>query len=160
MDAALRHRILELKVAERYGEALELVRRAAQDDDLAATVMLARLWEPAGLTRARADELVEFAHRHVDPGDVMAHLELYGAYASGLGDIDYELKARRSFEHLVAAAERDAGHTYSLTVARQYRTGGLCVPIDAAKAAQWYRKAIAQGSQEALKELESLAWTP
>ncbi|WAC74697.1 hypothetical protein OU995_08355 [Roseateles sp. SL47] len=156
MNADLRHQVLELKFAKRYGEAVDLVRRAAEDGDVAARVMLARMWEAAGLSRAEADEHVEFAHRHLEPVDIIGHLELYGAYADGLGGIDYDLKARRSFEHLLVAAERDAGHTYSLAVARAYRTGGLAVPVDIAKAAWWYRKAAAQGSPDAPRELESL----
>ena len=157
MDASLRHEILELKFAKRYGEAVSLIRSLADRGDTAAKVMLARMWEAAGFSRADADKLLEAAHQALVPSDVMAHLELYGAYAEGLGDVDYDVKARRSFDHLLAAAERDAGHTYSLAVARTYRTGSLVTKPDRSKAAWWYRKAVEQGSPDAARELRTLA---
>lgn len=157
MDALLRHEVLELKFAKRYDEALDLVRGLAERGDTAATVMLARMWEAAGLSRVEADKLVETAHQALAPSDVMGHLELYGAYAEGLGDVDHDVKARRSFDHLQAAAERDAGHTYSLAIARIYRTGALVIPPDRVQAAYWYKKAAEQGSPDAVKELRTLA---
>lgn len=157
MDQTLRQQVLELKFAKRYGEAVALVRELAGHGDLAAKVMIARMSDAAGLTRTEADKLVEAAHLALKPGDIAAHLELYGAYAEGLGDAPYDQKASRSFEHLLAAAEGEAGSSYSLTVARMYRAGSLAVPVDLAKAAWWYRKAALQGSPVALDELKALS---
>jgi TPR repeat protein len=156
MNSIQRHDILELKFVKRYRDAVSLARQFADQGDLAAQVMLARMWEVAGLSREEAEKVLEAAHRAVAPDDVIAHLELYGAYAEGLGEADYETKARRSFDHLLMAAERDAGHSYSITVARVFRTGSLVVDADPERARTWYQKAEAQGSPDASGELKSL----
>jgi TPR repeat protein len=148
--------VVELRVAKRDKDAVELLRGLVAEGDLGARVAMARSWEAAGLARDEADRIVDTAHTAVRPDDVVAHLELYGAYAQGLGAVGYDVQARRSFEHLATAAEHNAGPNYSLKVARMLWMGALAVPRDVDLATQWYERAAFQGSQEALQELKAL----
>jgi TPR repeat protein len=154
VERALYQRIVELRFEKRAKEAVDLVRGLAEEGDVAAKVAMARGWEAAGLTSDQADALVDAAHEAVRPDDVEAHLELSSAYATGLGNVAYDVQARRSFEHLVAAAESGAGANYSLRVGRILLTGALSVPPNVEEAKRWYKRAVAQGSDDALDELE------
>ena len=49
MDTKLRHQVLELKVENRYAEAIELVRPWAASGVVAARAMLARMADEAGI---------------------------------------------------------------------------------------------------------------
>jgi TPR repeat protein len=156
MNLQLRSELVELRYAKRYAELLEVVKPLAAANDTAATAMLAQLWEITGQTRHHADSVIDDLHRTISKEDVAAHLELSKAYEQGLGALKFEVRARRSFSHLLAAAKADAGPSYSLSVARAFRTGNLGVNKSATKAEWWYRKAIAQGWTEVEDELNDL----
>jgi TPR repeat protein len=149
-----RREVIELKIAKRYEEALELIRQAIKEGDMAAHVMLAKMGDKAGLSRSEVDRLIEYVEANMDPDDMEAHWELYGAYDLRLGDIPYEQRAARCFYHHVRAAELGAGPIVSLAVARIYRAGALEVEPNASKSIRWYKRAIEQGSVEAVPELQ------
>lgn len=92
----------------------------------------------------------------MDPRDPAVHLELSKAYDQRLGNLPYEEKALRSFSHLVSAAELGGGATCSLAVARIYLTGAIGVVADESQALRWYRRAVDEGSEEALQELRAV----
>jgi hypothetical protein len=61
--------VVELQSAKRYQEALELVREAIKEGDVAAYVMLARMADEAGLSRNEANRLINYAEANMDPDD-------------------------------------------------------------------------------------------
>ncbi|WP_343604855.1 hypothetical protein [Roseateles sp.] len=156
MDTKLRHQVLELKVENRYAEAIELVRPWAASGVVAARVMLARMADEAGIDDDEAAAIVDAAHIEVEPLDILGHLELHSAYEMRLGNADYEVQAARSFEHLSAAAVAGADDAYSFQVAIRYHHGAIAVPVDLAQARKWYRTSIQQGYSDAQLMLDSL----
>ena len=124
--------------------------------DLSAHAMLAGIGSVVGLTQNEVNELINYVETNLGPDDIDAHLELHSAYDQRLGAIPYEQKARRSLDHLKAAAALGAGPIYSLAVARIYRVGTLNVGPDLTEAMRWYKRAIEQGSVEAMHEIQGL----
>lgn len=124
--------------------------------DLSAHAMLARIGWAVGLTQNEVNELINYVEVNLNPADIDAHLALHDAYDQRLGAIPYEEKPRRSLDHLRAAAELGAGPIYSLAVARIYRAGTLNLSPDLIQSERWYKKAIEQGSVEAMHEIQEL----
>jgi hypothetical protein len=52
--------------------------------------------------------LIDGVESDMDPEDIETHLELRGAYDIRLGNLPYEEKARRCFDHLLKAVELGA----------------------------------------------------
>lgn len=155
--------VVELQSAKRFQEALELIRTAVREGDVAAHVMLARLADEAGLSRSDANRLIDYAEAKMDPDDAQVHWQLYRVYDLGLlGTIPYEEKPVRAFMHLLKAGELGIGGMVPLVLARLYRFGDLNARVDAdpAEAERWYRSAMGQGSDsvsaEAFAELQDL----
>ena len=151
-----RSKVAQLNVAKRYNESAAILRERAEAGDLSAYAMLARIGGVTGMPRLEVDRLIEYVEANMNPNDMDARLALHDVYDQRLGAISYEQRARKSFDHLVAAAELGAGATYSLAVARIYRTGALMVNVDLTESERWYKKAIEQGSVEAIHEIQKL----
>lgn len=156
MEDGWRLQVAELRLAKRNEEALVLIRQAIAEGDMSARVMLARMGDEAGLSRAEVDALIFDVEATMDPEDVETHLQLRGAYDVGLGDLPYDEKARRRFCHHVKAVEHGAGPVHTLALARIYVIGALEVAPDLKAATRWYKRAIEQGSAEAAHELQRL----
>jgi TPR repeat protein len=156
MHDGWRLEVAEHRVAGRNAEALVLIRQAIAEGDMAARVMLAKMGDDAGLSRPEVDQLIEEVEANMDPRDFEAHLQLRGAYDVGLGNLPYEEKARRRFEHHLKAVEVGAGPIHTLALARIYVMGALCVEPNQTEAIRWYKHAIQQGSIEAAQELQRL----
>jgi TPR repeat protein len=151
-----RLKVAQLNLAKRYNESAAILREQAEAGDLSAYAMLARIGGVMGMPRPEVDRLIEYVEANMNPTDMDAHLALHDVYDQRLGAIPYEQRARKSFDHLVAAAELGAGATYSLAVARIYRTGALMINVDLIESERWYKKATRQGSLEAMHEIQEL----
>ena len=156
MHEEWRSKVAELNLRKRYQDSAEILREKMKLGDLSAHAMLARIGSVVGLTQNEVNELISYVEANLKPDDIDAHLELHAAYDQRLGEIPYEQKARRSLDHLKVAAELGAGSIYSLAVARIYRVGTLNVSPDLIEAKQWYKRAIEQGSVEAMHEIQGL----
>ena len=62
---------------------------------------------------------------NMDPQDIETHLELRGAYDVRLGNLPYDEKARRCFQHHLRAVELGAAPIHTLALARIYVMGAL-----------------------------------
>ena len=158
MEEGWRLQVAELRVAKRNEEALVLIQRAIAEGDMSARVMLAKMGDEAGLSRAKVDALIDDIESTMDPRDIETHLQLRGAYDIGLGNLPYDEKARRRFQHHLKAVELGAGPVHTLALARIYVTGALEVAPNLKEAVHWYKHAIQQGSVEAAHELQRLYW--
>ena len=156
MEEGWRLQVAELRVAKRNEEALVLIRQAIAEGDMSARVMLAKMGDEAGLFRAEVDALIDDIESTMDPQDIETHLQLRGAYDIRLGNMPYDEKARRCFQHHLRAVELGAGPIHTLAVARIYVMGALEVAPDLKEAVRWYKHAIEQGSVEAAHELQRL----
>jgi TPR repeat protein len=156
MEEGWRLQVAELRVAKRNEEALVLIRQAIAEGDMSARVMLAKMGDEAGLSRAEVDALIDDIESTMDPQDIETHLQLRGAYDIRLGNMPYDEKARRCFQHHLRAVELGAGPIHTLAVARIYVMGALEVAPDLKEAVRWYKHAIEQGSVEAAHELQRL----
>ena len=154
MQEGWRLKVAELRVAKRNAEALALIRQAMDEGDMSARVMLATMGDRAGLSRSEVDQLIDGVESDMDPEDIETHLELRGAYDIRLGNLPYEEKARRCFDHLLKAVELGAAPFWTLGLARTYVTGALMVEPNQEEAIRWYKHAIQQGSVEAAHELQ------
>jgi TPR repeat protein len=154
MHDGWRLEVAELRVAKRDAEALALIRQAIDEGDMSARVMLATMGDRAGLSRSEVDQLIDDVESGMDPNDVETHLELRGAYDVRLGNLSYDEKARRCFDHHLKAVELGAGPVWTLALARIYVMGSLEVRPDQEQAIRWYKHAIEQGSIEAANELQ------
>ena len=105
MEEGWRLEVAELRVARRNEEALVLIRRAITEGDMSARVMLAKMGDEAGLSRAEVDALIDNIESTMDPQDIETRLQLRGAYDIGLGNMPYDEKARRRFQHHLRAVE-------------------------------------------------------
>lgn len=156
MEEGWRLQVAELRVAKRNEEALVLIRQAIAEGDMSARVMLAKMGDEAGLSRAEVDALIDDIESTMDPQDIETHLQLRGAYDIRLGNMPYDEKARRCFQHHLRAVELGAGPIHTLAVARIYVMGALEVAPDLKEAVRWYKHAIEQGNVEAAHELQRL----
>jgi len=156
MEEGWRLEVAELRVARRNEEALVLIRRAIAEGDMSARVMLAKMGDEAGLSRAEVDALIDDIESTMDPQDIETHLQLRGAYDIRLGSMPYDEKARRCFQHHLRAVELGAAPIHTLALARIYAMGALEVAPNLKEAARWYKHAIQQGSAEAAHELQRL----
>ena len=154
MQDGWRLKVAELRVAKCDTEALALIRQAIGEGDMSARVMLATMGDRADLSRSEVDRLIDEVESDMDPQDIEAHLQLRGAYDVRLGNLPYEEKARRCFDHLIKAVELGAGPFWTLVLARTYVTGALAVEPNQTEAIRWYKHAIQQGSIEAAHELQ------
>lgn len=154
---AWRERAIELSAMGKRVEALQLVQEAVATGSAAAKVRLASMWTEAGMTSETADRLIAEADKSVDSNDMTLHLELSRAYDLRLGAVPYEEKPRRSLRHLERAAELGSGAWDCLAIARIYRCGSVNIDADLAKARHWYRRAIKEGSDEAVAELRAIS---
>jgi len=152
-----RERVIELSARGMRAEALQLVLEAVATGSAAAKVRLASLWTEAGMTSGTADGLIAEAEKNADSDDMTLHLELSRAYDLRLGAVPYEEKPRRSLMHLERAAELGSGVWDCLAIARMYRCGSLNIDTDLVKAQHWYRRAIKEGSDEAVAELRAIS---
>jgi TPR repeat protein len=156
MEEGWRLEVAELRVARRNEEALVLIRRAIAEGDMSARVMLAKMGDEAGLSRAEVDALIDNIESTMDPQDIETRLQLRGAYDIGLGNMPYDEKARRRFQHHLRAVEFGAAPIHTLALARIYVMGALEVAPNLKEAVHWYKHAIQQGSIEAAHELQRL----
>jgi TPR repeat protein len=156
MEEGWRLEVAELRVARRNEEALVLIRRAIAEGDTSARVMLAKMGDEAGLSRAEVDALIDNIESTMDPQDIETRLQLRGAYDIGLGNMPYDEKARRRFQHHLRAVELGAAPIHTLALARIYVMGALEVAPNLKEAVHWYKHAIQQGSIEAAHELQRL----
>jgi TPR repeat protein len=156
MEEGWRLEVAELRVARRNEEALVLIRRAIAEGDVSARVMLAKMGDEAGLSRAEVDALIDNIESTMDPQDIETRLQLRGAYDIGLGNMPYDEKARRRFQHHLRAVELGAAPIHTLALARIYVMGALEVAPNLKEAVHWYKHAIQQGSIEAAHELQRL----
>jgi TPR repeat protein len=156
MEEGWRLEVAELRVARRNEEALVLIRRAIAEGDMSARVMLAKMGDEAGLSRAEVDALIDNIESTMDPQDIETRLQLRGAYDIGLGNMPYDEKARRRFQHHLRAVELGAAPIHTLALARIYVMGALEVAPNLKEAVHWYKHAIQQGSIEAAHELQRL----
>ena len=156
MEEGWRLEVAELRVAKRNEEALVLIRRAIAEGDVSARVMLAKMGDEAGLSRAEVDALIDNIESTMDPQDIETRLQLRGAYDIGLGNMPYDEKARRRFQHHLRAVELGAAPIHTLALARIYVMGALEVAPNLKEAVHWYKHAIQQGSIEAAHELQRL----
>ncbi len=156
MEEGWRLKVAELRVARRNEEALVLIRRAIAEGDMSARVMLAKMGDEAGLSRAEVDALIDDIESTMDPQDIETHLQLRGAYDIRLGNMPYDEKARRCFAHHLKAVELGAAPIHTLALARVYVMGALEVEPNLKEAVRWYKHAIQQGSIEAAHELQRL----
>ena len=156
MEEGWRLEVAELRVDRRNEEALVLIRRAIAEGDVSARVMLAKMGDEAGLSRAEVDALIDNIESTMDPQDIETRLQLRGAYDIGLGNMPYDEKARRCFQHHLRAVELGAGPIHTLALARIYVMGALEVEPNLKEAVRWYKHAIQQGSIEAAHELQRL----
>ena len=156
MREGWRLQIAELRVVKRYEEALVLIQQAIAEGDMSARVMLATMGDKVGLSRPEVDALIEEVESTMDPEDIETHLELRGAYDVRLGNLPYDEKARRCFQHHLRAVELGAPPVYTLALARILVMGALEVPPNEQEAIRWYKHAIQQGSIEAAYELQRL----
>jgi TPR repeat protein len=148
--------VAEHRLANRHAEALVLIRQAISEGDMSARVMLAKMGEDAGLSRPDVDAIIDEVEANMEPDDVETHLQLRGAYDIGLGNLLYEEKARRRFEHHLKAVQLGANVIHTLALARTYAMGAIAVPSDEHEAIRWYKQAVQQGSIEAAQELQRL----
>jgi hypothetical protein len=123
---------------------------------MAARVVLATMGDQAGLSRSEVDQMIVDVESNMDPQDIETHLELRGAYDVRLGNMPYDEKARRCFQHHLRAVELGAGPIHTLALARIYVMGALEVEPNLKEAVRWYKLAIQQGSIEAAHELQRL----
>src|SRR5690348_2282279 len=149
MEEGWRLEVAELRVAKRYEEALVLIRQAIAEGDMSARVMLATMGDRAGLSREEVDALIDEVEASMDPEDIETHLQLRGAYDVRLGNLPYDEKARRCFQHHLRAVELGAGPFWTLGLARILVMGAFEVPPNEQEAIRWYKHAIEQGSIEA-----------
>jgi TPR repeat protein len=156
MEEGWRLQVAELRVAKRTEDALVLIQQAIAEGDMSARVMLAKMGDEVGLSRAEVDALIDDIESTMDPQDIETHLQLRGAYDIRLGNMPYDEKARRCFQHHLRAVELGAGPIHTLALARIYVTGALEVKPDLKEAVRWYKHAIQQGSIEAAHELQRL----
>jgi TPR repeat protein len=156
MEEGWRLEVAELRVARRNEEALVLIRRAIAEGDVSARVMLAKMGDEAGLSRAEVDALIDNIESTMDPQDIETRLQLRGAYDIGLGNMPYDEKARRRFQHHLRAVELGAAPIHTLALARIYVMGALEVAPNLKEAVHWYKHAIQQGNIEAAHELQRL----
>ena len=156
MEEGWRLEVAELRVARRNEEALVLIRRAIAEGDVSARVMLAKMGDEAGLSRAEVDALIDNIESTMDPQDIETRLQLRGAYDIGLGNMPYDEKARRRFQHHLRAVELGAAPIHTLALARIYVMGALEVAPNLKEAVHWYKHAIQQGSIEAAHEPQRL----
>ena len=154
MQEDWRLEVAELRMANRHAEALVLVRQAIAEGDMSARVILARMGDEAGLSRSEVDQLIDDVESNMDQQDIETHLQLSRAYDVRLGNLPYEEKARRWFDHLRKAVELGADPVHTLALARIYVMGALAVEPSQKEALRWYQHAIQQGSIEAAHELQ------
>jgi TPR repeat protein len=151
-----RLKVAQLNLAERYEESAAILRAKIRAGDLSAHAMLARIGRSIGIPGKEVNRLIDYVESNMESIDVDSHVELHRAYDQRLGSLPYEQIARRSFDHLLAAAELGAGAIYSLAVARIYRIGAMTVRSNLIESERWYKKAIEQGSVEAMHEIQML----
>jgi TPR repeat protein len=151
-----RMKVIALNRAKRYQESATILREQVKAGEISARAMLARIGGMIGMPGDEINLLIEYVEQNMDLADIDAHLELHDVYDQRLGAIPYDEKARRSFHHLVQAAKLGAGPSFSLAVARIYCTGALTVDINLAESEQWYKRAIEQGSVEAMHEVQKV----
>ena len=156
MEEGWRLEVAEHRFAKRNAEALALIRQAIEEGDMSARVMLARMGEDAGLSRAEANQTLADVESSMDPQDIETHLQLTRAYDARLGDLPYDEKARRCFQHHLRAVELGADPIHTLALARILVMGAFEVPPNENEAIRWYKHAIQQGSIEAAHELQKL----
>ena len=144
----------ELRVARRWTEAAALIRQAIDQGDMSARVMLATMGTKAGLSRAEVDQILAEVESEMDPNDIETHLELQDAYDRRLGNLPYEIRARKCFEHLLKAVELGAGPVHTLALATIYAMGATEVKPNPTEAIRWYKRAIEQGSIDAADRLQ------
>jgi TPR repeat protein len=156
MKEGWRLQVAELRVAKRNEEALVLIRQAIAEGDMSARVMLAKMGDDAGLSRSEVHQLIVDVESSMDLKDIETHLQLRGAYDARIGDLPYDEKARRCFDHHLKAVELGAGPIHTLALARIYVMGALEVEPNLTEAVRWYKHAIEQGSAEAAHELQRL----
>jgi TPR repeat protein len=156
MQEGWRLEVAEYRVAKRNAEALALIRQAIDEGDMSARVMLALMGEDAGLSRTEVNQIIADVESNMDPQDMETHLQLRRVYDVRLGDLPYDEKARRCFQHHLRAVELGANAVYTLALARIYVMGALEVPPNEKEAIRWYKHAIQQGSIEAAHELQRL----
>ena len=156
MHEGWRLQVAELRVVRRDAEALALIRQAIDEGDMSARVMLATMGDRAGLSRAEVHALIADVESTMHPQDIETHLQLRGAYDVRLGNLPYDEKARRCFQHHLRAVELGAGPIHTLALARIYVMGALEVAPDLKEAVRWYKHAIEQGSVEAAHELQRI----
>jgi TPR repeat protein len=121
---------------------------------MAARVLLARMERWVTITAEEANRIVDDVALSMNPNDIQAHLELSSAYEVGLGNLPYETKSQRSFDHHLKAVELGADPVFTLALARKYAMGTLTVKPNEKEAIRWYKHAIQQGSIEAAHELQ------
>ena len=156
MEEGWRLQVAELRLAGRKGKALALVRGAVSAGSMAARVVLATMGDQAGLSRSEVDQMIADVESNMDPQDIETHLELRGAYDVRLGNLPYDEKARRCFQHHLRAVELGAAPIHTLALARIYVMGALEVEPNLKEAVRWYKHAIQQGSVDAVHELQRL----
>lgn len=156
MKEGWRLQVAELRVAKRVAEALALIRQAIDEGDMSARVMLATMGDRAGLSRTEVHQLMGDVESSMDPKDIETHLQLRGAYDARIGDLPYDEKARRCFQHHLKAVELGAGPFWTLALARICVMGALEVEPNLKEAVRWYKHATEQGSIEAAHELQRL----
>lgn len=156
MHEGWRLEVAEHRMAERDAEALALIRQAMEEGDMSARVMLARMGEDAGLSRTEVHQILTDVEATMDPHDVETHLQLTRAYDARIGDLPYDEKARRCFQHHLRAVESGAGPIHTLALARILVMGALEVQPNEQEAIRWYKHAIQQGNVEAAHELQRL----
>ena len=154
MHDGWREEVLRLKGAKRYDEAAALIRQAIEAGNMAARVMLAKMYDEVGMSRSEANQLIDYVETHMDPTDAEAHYELVWAYDLYMGTCIPEEMPRRKFDHLLKAAEYGGEAIDSLAVARNYREGVVTVEDNEGEAVRWYKRAIELGSVEAAHELQ------
>ena len=149
-DAQCKVGVILITVAKEYDEAIERLRRPAEQGSPYAMRLLAFAYECKGRTDA-ADywyrEAVESFRKAAEQGDPRVQFELAGLYRDGLGVTMDPAEAGRWFalaaKNYRAAAEQGDPDA-QCTLGALYQQG-VGVEKDDAEAVRWFRKAAEQG---------------
>lgn len=141
--------VAELKQSKRYDEALVIVREHIQRGELAAHVQLALLGSRIGLSGEEIAATIDYVEQRISPKDVEAHWLLSRAYDVRLGSGDYESQDRKTFEHLLIAAQNNDSGADAMAVATFYEFGSLTLQMNREAALCWYQIALQRGVMEA-----------
>lgn len=150
------HEAVDLLAGGRKADAIAVTRAAAEKGSLGAMVRLTRFGDEAGISRERADAMVEEVARVVREEDATAHWNLYCASELLLGCCEPEEKYHRIQRHLEQYARVTGDPMATLAVARRYANGTAVMQPDLGCAVDWYYCAIALGSKEATREVQAL----